>query len=269
MTVALHCMVSPGGSPGVTTTALGLAMTWPSELLLAECDPMGRRVLPGFMADRLRESAGSGLLGLAMAAESGSAARLPLEEYVVPVPGADFVELLHGVRDPRHGVRLGSLWGRLAGALVSRPGDVIADLGRIGGQDTPDDLLRAAQTVVMVLKPTLTQVDVAGPRLDALRDLVDDRVTIGLCLLMDGPYSAAEVERVLGTPVLAELPCSPADAQVLSDGARPRRTFRTSLLLRSFKCLGRRLRATNESLSTDDGGERSPVLSGAGAWGDR
>ncbi|MFA1549915.1 hypothetical protein [Actinomadura chokoriensis] len=263
--MALHCLVSPGGSPGVTTTALGLALTWPSEVLLAECDPMGRRVLPGFMADRLRESAGAGLLGLAMAAESGPDVRLPLEDYVVPIPGADSAALLHGVRDPRHGVRLGPLWGRLAEVLASRPGDVIADLGRIGGRDTPDALLRSAQSVVMVLKPTLTQVDVAGPRLDALKDLVGDRAAVGLCLLMDGPYSAAEVERVLGTPVMAELPCSPADAQVLSDGARPRRTFRTSLLLRSFTCLGRRLRATAVASSTDIGSESGAVLSGAGA----
>ncbi|MFG2249109.1 hypothetical protein [Spirillospora sp. NPDC048823] len=269
MTVALHCVVSPGGSPGVTTTALGLAITWPGEALLAECDPMGRRVLPGFMADRLRESAGPGLLGLAMAAESGPNVPLPLDDYLVPIPGADSATVLHGVRDPRHGVRLEPLWGRLAEVLASRPGDVIADLGRIGGRDTPGALLRAAQTVVMVLKPTLTQVDVAGPRLDALKDLLGDRATIGLCLLVDGPYRAAEVERVLGTPVLAELPCSPTDAQVLSDGARPRRTFRTSLLLRSFKCLGRRLRATTESSSTDIAGESGPVLSGAGARGDR
>lgn len=263
--MALHCVVSPGGSPGATTTALGLAMTWPNMVLLAECDPMGRRVLPGFMADRLRESVGPGLLGLSMAAESGPQRRLPLDDYVIPVPGADSMELLHGVRDPRHGVRLGSLWGRLAGALTSRQGDVIADLGRVGGRDTPHDLLRAAKTVVMVLKPTLTQVDVAGPRIDALTDLVGDHTTVGLCLIKEGPYSAAEVERVLGTPVLGELPCSPADARVLSEGARPRRTFKASLLMRSFKCLGRRIHATTGPQPADNGGQDKAVLSGVGS----
>ncbi|MGI5206156.1 hypothetical protein ACQEU6_31870 [Spirillospora sp. CA-108201] len=261
--MALHCLVSPGGSPGVTTAALGLALTWPSEVLLAECDPMGRRVLPGFMADRVREPVGTGLLGLAMAAESGPQSQLPVEDYLIPIPGEDSVKLLHGVRDPRHGVRLGPLWGRLAEALSSRQGDVIADLGRIGGRDTPDDLLRAAKTVVMVLKPTLTQVDVAGPRLDALTGLVGDHTTVGLCLVAEGPYSAAEVERVLQKPVLAELPCAPADARVLSDGARPRRIFKASLLLRSFKCLGRRIRMTADSLPT--GTEGGTVLSGVGA----
>ncbi|TDD87346.1 hypothetical protein E1293_08040 [Actinomadura darangshiensis] len=225
---------------------------------------MGRRVVSGFMADRVRESVGPGLLGLAMAAESGPHARLPLEDYVLPIPGEDFVELLHGVRDPRHGVRLASLWSRLSEVLASRPGDVIADLGRIGGRDTPDALLRAARSVVMVLKPTLTQVDVAAPRLDALKGLVGDRAAVGLCLITDGPYSAAEVERVLGTPVFAELPHSPADARVFSEGARPRRTFKTSLLLRSFKCLGRRINATAGAQTMDVGDEDGAVLAGAG-----
>ncbi|WP_147449632.1 hypothetical protein [Actinomadura pelletieri] len=244
-----------------------MAMTWPGKVLLAECDPMGRRVLPGFLADRLGEAVGPGLLGLAMAAEGGAQGRLPVEDYVLRLPGEGSVELLHGVRDPRHGMRLGSLWGRLAEVLAERSGDVIADLGRIGGRDTPDDLLRAARAVVVVLRPTLTQVDLAGPRLDALAGLVGDRASVGLCLIADGPYSAAEVERVLGAPVLAELPCSLADAAVLSDGARPRRSFKTSLLLRSLTCLGRRIRSTADAPSPGVGGEDLAVLSGVGSIG--
>ncbi|MBD2895630.1 hypothetical protein amrb99_45690 [Actinomadura sp. RB99] len=263
--MTLYCVVSAGGSPGVTATALGLAVTWPTKVLLAECDPMGRGVVPGFMADRLSDSAGPGLLGLAMAAETGTRVGLPLDDYVIPVPGEGTVELLHGVRDPRHGVRLGTLWGRLAEALASREGDVVADLGRIGGRDTPIDLLGAAETVVMVLKPTLRQVDAARPRIDALKDLRGGRGTIRLCLISDGPHRAAEVERVLGTPILAELPYSPDDASVFSDGASPRRTFKTSLLLRSLRCMGRRLRATVPTASEVGGDADGAVLSGAGA----
>lgn len=241
--MALYCVISPGGSPGATTTALGLALTWPGRVLMAECDPMGRRVLPGFMADQLRGSAGGGLLGLAMAAEAESGAPVPLEDYTVPIVDDDRVRLLHGVRDPRHGCRLEPFWRRLAEAAVARDGDVIADVGRVGGRDTPQELLRAAQAVVMVLKPTLPQVDAAAPRLDALKELLAERNTAGLCLVADGPYGAAEVERVLGVPVLGELPHSPSEARVLSDGARPRASFKTSLLMRSLGSLGRRLRS--------------------------
>lgn len=242
--MALYCVISPGGSPGATTTALGLALTWPGRVLLAECDPAGRRVLPGFMANRMSESAGPGLLGLAMAADTGANTPVPLEGYVVPIRDDDRVELLHGLRDPRHGSLLKHLWHGLATAAVARDGDVIADLGRIGGSDTPTELLRAARAVVMVLKPTLQQVDAARPRLEALEELFGDQVPVGLCLIADGPYGPAEVERVLGVPVLRELPYSPSEARVLSDGARPRATFRTSLLMQSLGSLGRRVRST-------------------------
>ncbi|GGU89762.1 hypothetical protein GCM10010182_00210 [Actinomadura cremea] len=244
--MAVYCVLSPGGSPGVTTTALGLALAWPGKVLLAECDPMGRRVLPGYMADRLRGPAGPGLLGLATAAQAEPHVSAPLEKYVVPILEDGDVALLHGVRDPRHAAQLTAAWPLLARALTDREGDVIADLGRAGGAETAVPLVEAANAVVVVLKPTLAQVDAAAPRLDVLRTVVGNRGTLGLCLVADGPYSAAEVERVLKVPVLAELPCSPADARVLSDGARPRRTFRGSLLVRSFDRLGTRLREVVE-----------------------
>ncbi|MFA1550745.1 hypothetical protein [Actinomadura chokoriensis] len=193
------------------------------------------------MTDRMRESAGPGLLGLAMAVEADQEAPVPLKEYVVPIADDGHVDLLHGVRDPRHGTRLTPVWPRLAEALAAWDGDVIADLGRVGGTDTPTELLKAADAVVMILKPTLAQVDAARPRWDTLKELVGEHVTLGLGLVVDGPYSAAEVERALDVAVMAELPSSPIDAGVLSDGARPRLTFRTSLLVRSLNKLGRRL----------------------------
>ncbi|MFV2179895.1 hypothetical protein ACFHW2_40395 [Actinomadura sp. LOL_016] len=210
-------------------------------MLLAECDPAGRRVLPGFMADRLREPAGPGLLGLATRTPPATAAGLPLEEYVAPISEDGKAGLLHGIRDPRNAAQLAGVWGPLAKAFTARDGDVLADLGRVGGAETPVALLEAADLVVMVLKPTLAQVDAATPRLEVLRGLVPGRVA--LCLVPDGPYSAAEVERVLKLPVLGEPAFSPSDARVLSDGARPRMTFRTSLLMRSLESLGRRVRA--------------------------
>lgn len=242
--MALFCLMSPGGSPGVTTTVLGLALTWPQRVLLAECDPLGRRVLPGFMADRLTTPAGPGILGLALAAQADGPALPALEEYTLPLVEDGHVELLHGLRDPRHAPHLAALWSPLATMLPARDGDVLADLGRTGHAQAPTELLRHADAVVMVLRPTLVHVDAAGPRLDALNELVSEHSRVGLCVIADGPYSANEVERALGTPVLAELPCSPADASVLSDGTAPRRTFPASPLMRSLNRFARRLRTT-------------------------
>ena len=44
--MALFALISAGGSPGVTTSALALTLGWPSRVILAECDPSGGDV-PG------------------------------------------------------------------------------------------------------------------------------------------------------------------------------------------------------------------------------
>ncbi|RAY12963.1 hypothetical protein DPM19_23455 [Actinomadura craniellae] len=251
--MALYCLISPGGAPGVTTTALGLALTWPGKVVLAECDPAGRRVLPGFMAERLRRPAGPGLLGLAMAAQPDpEAAVASLGEYTLPLSGNGEAKLLHGIRDPRHVRQLAESWRPLAETFTAIDGDVIADLGRFGGSDTPTPLLTVADAVIVVVRCTLAQVDAAVPRLDVLRDLLDDRVPVGLCVVEDGSYGATDVRRVLDLPVFAELPHSAADARVLSDGAQPRLTFKTSLLMRAIDGLGKRVRKAVEERAVLD-----------------
>ena len=47
--MALIVLTSAAGSPGVTTTAVGLALTWPRPVLLVEADPTGgSAVLAGY-----------------------------------------------------------------------------------------------------------------------------------------------------------------------------------------------------------------------------
>lgn len=246
--MALYCLISPGGSPGVTTTALALSLGWPHEVVLAECDPAGRRVLPGFLAGRLTGPPGPGLLGLAMAldrhaTDPGGAARV--EDFTIPLSERRRAWLLHGIRDPRHAQQLD--WPRLTDAFVrSSTGsgvDVVADLGRVGGSDTPVELLRRADAVVIVLGRSLAQVDAAQPRLDALRAITGRRARLGLCLIDSGRYSTNEIRKVLfGLPVLAELPHAAADARVLSDGEPQRLSFRTSLFIRATSGLGEAMR---------------------------
>jgi hypothetical protein len=240
--MALYCLCSPGGSPGVTTTALALALSWPREVVLAECDPAGRRVLPGYLAERLDGPPGPGLLGLAMAlGREDEDARV--EDYTIPLADHGRAWLLHGIRDPRHASQLTRLWQPLAALFAESEVDVIADVGRVGSPDTPMGLLAGADLVVMVLRGTLAQVDAAQPRLDALLGALNSRVPVALCLTESGRYSAAEVSHVLfELPVLAELPHAPADANVLSDGARPRLAFRTCLLMRTAGSLGHQMR---------------------------
>ena len=44
--MALIVLTSASGSPGVTSTALGLAMTWPRPVILVDADPTGARAIP-------------------------------------------------------------------------------------------------------------------------------------------------------------------------------------------------------------------------------
>ena len=250
--MALFCLISAGGSTGVTTTALAVALGWPDEVVLAECDPSGRRILPGFLADRLEGPPRPGLLGLAMALARDTGdehERARIEEFTLPLTDHGTASLLHGIRDPRHARQMD--WPVLAAAFNNADVDVIADLGRVGGLDTPVDLLKHADVVVMVLQRTLAQVDAAQPRLDALRVMLGSGVPMGLCLIDEGRYARAEVQKALfDLPVLAELPYARADARVLSDGARPRLAFRTCLLMRTTVGLGRAMREIADEHAT-------------------
>ena len=49
--MAILLLTSAGGSPGVTTLAVGLALTWPRPVLLADCDPGAHQsILAGYLA---------------------------------------------------------------------------------------------------------------------------------------------------------------------------------------------------------------------------
>ena len=43
--MSIILLTSPGGSPGLTTTALGLALTWPRDVILADADPCPGHVI--------------------------------------------------------------------------------------------------------------------------------------------------------------------------------------------------------------------------------
>ena len=65
--MAVIALGSAAGSPGVTTSALGLALTWPRPVLLIEADPTGgSAMLAGFFRGTTAQTAA--LIDLAGAA---------------------------------------------------------------------------------------------------------------------------------------------------------------------------------------------------------
>ena len=54
----VFALVSAGGSPGVTTAAIALALTWQTAVIVAECDPSGGDILAGLLAGHVPAARG-------------------------------------------------------------------------------------------------------------------------------------------------------------------------------------------------------------------
>jgi hypothetical protein len=241
----MYALVSPGGSPGVTTAALALALTWPgpAPVTVAECDPAGGDVLAGLLGGQVQASRGL----VHHAIEAGrdpltAAASLP--GHLVPVDTAGSALLLPGLTDPRQAVGLAQAWPAVASVLTAQPGDVIADCGRVdAGPGEPTAVLAAARAVVMVMRPSLRQVWAARPRIELLVQLIGGPDLLRLLLISRGSYSAREVAETLSVPVLASLPDDSNTAALLSDGLGRHGQLGSSPLLRSARNAGQALRS--------------------------
>ncbi|HXW45359.1 MAG TPA: hypothetical protein VEL03_11265 [Streptosporangiaceae bacterium] len=238
---SVFALVSPGGSPGVTTAALALALSWPAPVIVAECDPGGGSVLAGALGGHL--PGGFALVEHAIeAGRNPAAAAASLPGQLVPLDTDKTRMVLPGLTDPRQAVGLASAWPAVASTFAAQQCDVIADCGRLdAGDGQPLAVLAAASIVVLVLRPTLRQAWAARPRIEMLGQLLGS--TERVCLLVTGPgrYPAREMASALGAPVIATLPDDASSAAVLSDGQQ-RRRFTSGELMAAAKRAGQALR---------------------------
>jgi hypothetical protein len=237
----LYALVSAGGSPGVTTAAVALALAWPSSAIVAECDPSGGDILAGLLTGHVPASLG--LMEHAIeAGRDGYAAARALGDQLIPLDADGTRMLLPGLTDPRQAAGLASAWPAVAATLAAQHADVIADCGRLdAGPGQPLAILTAARTVALVMRPTIRQVWSARSRVELLSQL---GVSSRLVLLLTGPgtHSAREVAQALGVPVAAALPDDARSAALLSDGVGGQRSFPSGALLRSARTAGQTLR---------------------------
>lgn len=232
--MTVYALVSAGGSPGVTTAALALALNWPRRVMVAETDPSGGDILAGFFAGHV--SGNRGLLHVAYEATSVEAAAAAVAGQLVALNEAGTCTLLPGVADPRHAATLNSTWHLLAAALSAQPVDVLADCGRLDGHASQAHVLRAATKIVMVLRPTLRQAAAARPRIEMLSQLSSGAPgRFSLLVTGAGQLSPREISAALSAPVLGTLPEDRKAALVLSDGAPDRRGIDSSRLLRAAR----------------------------------
>ncbi len=210
------------GSPGATTAALALTLTWPERCVLAECDPAGGSVLAGYLAGAL--PADRGIRELAVAELRGEDLRQAWWGQLVDLHAPHRQRLLlPGITDPVQSGTLRPVWDRLAtffGDLARTDGyTVFADCGRLAAPNPPWPVLCAADLVLLVLRPTLPDMSAALPVLRTLRGQLAEHGT-PLALLLTGPgdQPGGTVARDLRTPVVAALPDDPRAARVLSHG---------------------------------------------------
>jgi len=249
----LYALVSAGGSPGVTTAAIALALTWPSPVIVAECDPSGGDVLAGLLTGHVPGN--QGLMEHAIeAGRDGPAAARALGAQLIPLDVDSTRTLLPGLTDPRQAAALASAWPAVTATLSAQDADVIADCGRLdAGSGQPLAVMAAARTIAIVLRPTLRQVWSARPRVEILAQYVDARSALSLLVTGQGTHPPREVSRALGVPVVAVLPHDAPSAALLSDGVGSWHNLVSGALLRSAWAAGRALRgyeaATTEQTS--------------------
>jgi len=236
MGVVVLC--SAGGSPGVTTTAVGLALAWPRPVLLVEADPTGASgVLPGFLQGRQPPT--RSVIDLAIALQQGHLGQTLLAT-ALPLGDSTRASFIPAVKTHRQAAAMTSVWEPLAEELLrlSQAGqDVLVDAGRLGLEWFPAPLLARATVSLLVTRCSLPAVATArvwAPWLGELSRL--NAVTTGLCLVGAGqPYPAGEIGRYLKLRPLASLPLDPAGALVFSAGASPpRRRLARSALARAL-----------------------------------
>lgn len=241
--MAVLVLTSANGAPGVTTLAVGLALSWPRPVLLADCDPGAHQaVLAGYLTGR--SALGKGLLRVAEAHRD----RRPLREVVIdqclPLVDTDGDRrlFLPGFTKPSSAGHFSGVWEELADTfdrLSDVDVDVLVDLGRIGPLGLPAALLERSALNLLVLRSDLRSVMSARVHLPALtepRSADAPSSRTGLVVVDPGhPYPASEISKALGPPVLAQVPDDPAAAAHFSDGAPQHRKFQTSPLLRGVR----------------------------------
>lgn len=231
--MAVIALASASGSPGVTTSALGLALLWPRPVLLMEADPTGGSgLLAGYF--RGTREYETGIIELALTANH---LRDALAETARQIEGTH-VSFIAGTRSHTQAGALHALWAPLSdalGELEATGQDVIVDAGRLGLAGSPEPLLNSADLALLVSRTTLPAIAALRSWADAYRRPPMEMRQAGV-LLVGGaqPYRSGEVAGVVNLPIVTSLPDDPESAAVLSQGSSPPKRFESGPLVRGL-----------------------------------
>lgn len=254
--MALITLTSASGSPGVTTTAVGLALTRGRPTILLDADPTGgSAILAGYLRGQIVPP--DALVELVMAQQHGRL-RSTIPTVTMPLPDSK-VSLIPGPRSHTQTGALTGLWEPLLAALkgLTETGqDTIVDLGRLGLAGSATPLLYGADLALVVCRSDLVSLSGARSWVGSLRTEFEQMgagTELGVLLVGPGhPYGAREVRDALGAPVLASVDWDPKAAAAFSAGATVRKLPRTALV--------RSLRAVDAALTRTLAAARSELL---------
>lgn len=253
---------SAAGAPGVTTTSLGLALTWSRDVLLADCDrDPSQAIQAGYL--RGMDHGGRGLAALARLHRENRALAPDLWRHTVPLVqwGEEQRRFLPGFSQPATVRLFERVWPELADAFTAldeRGVDVIVDAGRIGREGLPLPLLAQADAVCILTRTSLRALAATRLHLPMVAEQVDQLPVppeLGLVLVgPNKPYSSSEITAQFGTPCWAELESNIKLASVLSDGDLEPKKFHSCSLMNQYRAMATRLR---ERVSTDTEPQRT------------
>lgn len=238
--MALITLLSASGAPGVSTTAIGLAMAWPRPVLLVEAAPTGSALLPGRFRGQM--DASRGVQQAAVAHRYGQLLT-ELSSHTIWLDTVGRVSCLLGYTDPpAQGPNLASFWPALAEACddLERNGmDVLVDAGRVGAADSPHALIEKAEALLLVTNSSMASVAAARPwaaKFVADRAASGGADTVGLAIVGPGrPFKSSNVaDKGVQLPLWFEVAYDPEHAAVYSDGTKATKRFENSAFARSM-----------------------------------
>lgn len=233
--MSLLVLGSAKASPGVTTTVLALAATWPADrhVQIIEADPDG-----GVLAARQGVPSEPGLSTLAVSSRRSLSAG-DIAPHLQTPSGSDVRLLVAPPAAEQARRSLGLAAGPLASVVTKLDGtDTIVDVGRLRPDSAAMPLVEAADAVILVARPRLDELQQLPARLRALRPTL---ARVGLLLIGDQPYSSAEVAVALDIEVVAVIADDPRAAEALGGVGRAAHLGR-SPLLRSVRNAGEAIR---------------------------
>lgn len=198
-------------SPGLTTSMLALALSWPRPVLLAELDPDGGTIAGWRAANPdpgLKTLAASGRHYLSPGLVTEHTQSLPSGVTVLmSPPSPDRCVAAFAALNP---VRLGETLRSIAER------DVLADCGRIDSNSPVLPVVHKADAVIFVTRAALVDIVGLRARLETLE--LDPSVRAGIVVVKGGPLTVEDVAAAFTLPVVGTLEWDPRAASALNEG---------------------------------------------------